>query len=84
MHTDVSEKGLENIIENWLINENRFEQGTNTEFNRDYALDEGRLFRFLSETQPLAMKELRILDSSAERTKFLDRLNKKLSDSGVI
>ncbi len=84
MHTDVSEKGLENIIENWLINENRFEQGTNTEFNRDYAVDETRLFRFLSETQPLAMKELRILDSSAERTKFLDRLNKKLSDSGVI
>ena len=30
--------------------QNGYEQGTNADYNRDYAIDETRLFRFLNDT----------------------------------
>lgn len=84
MPSNTKENGFETLIVNWIVDKNKFEQGSNTDFDQDYAIDEVRLFRFLNETQADTMKELRILDTPAEKKKFLDRLSKKLSDAGVI
>lgn len=80
MPSNTKENGFETLIVNWIVDENKFEQGSNADFNQDYAIDEVRLFRFLNETQADTMKELRILETPAEKKKFLDRLSKKLSD----
>ncbi|WP_243000274.1 hypothetical protein [Ruminococcus sp. AF31-8BH] len=38
----------------------------------------------MNDTQAEVIKELHILDSAAEKKKFLDPLSKKLSDDGVV
>ena len=68
----------------YLVSQNGYEEGSNEDYNKTYAIDETRLFRFLNETQKQKMDELRILESEIEKKKFLDRLSKKISDNGVI
>lgn len=84
MPTNTRENGFETLIVDWLVNHNHYEQGNNDDYNQEYAIDETRLFRFLLDTQKPYMDELRILESETEKKKFLDRLSKKLSDSGVV
>jgi type I restriction enzyme R subunit len=52
MPTNTRESGLETLIVNHLVTQNGFEQGASVDYNRDYAVDEPRLFRFLEDTQP--------------------------------
>jgi len=61
--TDTKEKGLESLIVQWLVEENGYEQGSNADYIRDFAIDETRLFRFLQETQPEQLKKLGVNDS---------------------
>lgn len=84
MPSNTKENGFETLIVNWLVNENGYEQGNNADYNQDYAIDETRLFRYLESTQSKELAELRILDTPAEKKKFLERLSRKLSDQGVI
>lgn len=84
MAVNVKENGFETLIVNWLTQQNGYEQGTNADYNREFAVDETRLFRFLQNTQPRAVKELHILDSPLEKQKFFQQLNKKLKSDGVI
>ena len=84
MPSSTKENGFETLIVNWLVNENGYEQGTNADYNKDYAIDEERLFRYLQSTQSRDLAELRILDTPSEKKKFLERLSRKLSDQGVI
>lgn len=48
MPTNTKESGLESLIVDWLVNHNGYEQGENSNYNRDYTIDETRLFRFYS------------------------------------
>lgn len=84
MPSDTSEKGLEALITDWLREQNRYEQGNTGEFNKEYALDEGRLFRFLLATQPEKVADLHILDEKLEKERFFKQLDKKLRTDGVI
>lgn len=84
MATNMKENGLETMIVRCLTDENHYEEGLNTDYNKVYAIDEVRLFRFLHDTQEKRLKELRIEENEIEKKKFLDRLSKKLSDDGVI
>ena len=84
MPTNTKENGFETIIVNCLVENNHYEEGTNSDYNKQYAIDEVRLFRFLKDTQESKINELRIEESEIEKRKFLDRLSKKLSDNGVI
>ena len=84
MHTNTKESGLETLIVNWLANENGYEQGTSADYNREYAVDEVRLFRFLNDTQPDQMAKLRVDNSDFERRKFLDRLRGEIAKRGII
>ncbi len=84
MPTDTKEKGLESLIVDWLVAQNGYEQGTNADYDREYAIDAPRLFRFLTETQPEKVKMLGILSGDMKRLQFLNRLRGEIAKRGII
>lgn len=83
MPTNTKEEGFETLIVKHLVEVNGYEEGSNTDYNRDYAVDEERLFRFLHETQPEKVDMLG-LDVEANKIKFLNRLQGEITKKGVI
>lgn len=83
MPTNTKEEGFETLIVKHLVEVNDYEEGSNTDYNRDYAVDEERLFRFLQETQPEKVDMLG-LDVEANKIKFLNRLQGEITKKGVI
>lgn len=65
--SDTRESGLEALIADWLVNHNGYEQGTNSDYNHEYAIDETRLFRFLQDTQPDAMDKLGVFRTDLKK-----------------
>ena len=61
MATNMKENGFETLIVRYLVDKNHYEEGLNSEYNKTYAIDEVRLFRFLNDTQYKKMQELRIV-----------------------
>ena len=51
MATNMKENGFETLIVRYLVDNNHYEEGLNSEYNKTYAIDEVRLFRFLNDTQ---------------------------------
>ena len=84
MATNMKENGFETMIVRYMVDNNHYEEGNNNDYNKIYAIDEVRLFRFLHDTQSKKLSELRIEENEVEKKKFLDRLSRKLSDDGVI
>lgn len=82
--TNTKENGLEALIVKWLVEQNGYEQGTNADYNREYAIDETRLFRFLQDTQPDAMEKLGVFKTDLKKKQFLNRLQGELAKRGVI
>lgn len=80
---DTSEKGLEKIIVDWLREKNGYEQGEPTMFNKDYALVDSWVERFVSETQPEKVKQSMCFKAESERRKFFNRLSDALTRRGV-
>lgn len=44
--TNTKENGFEKLIVDYLVAHNGFEQGSNEDYSKEYAIDEVRLFRF--------------------------------------
>ncbi len=84
MPTNTKESGLEALIVKWLVEQNQYEQGVSADYNRDYAVDEVRLFRFLEDTQPEQVEKLGIRGSDLKRVQFLDRLRGEIAKRGVV
>lgn len=84
MPTNTKESGLEDLIVNYLVTDNGYEQGLNSDYNKEYAIDETRLFRFLQATQPDKLETLGVFDSEVNKTKFLNRLQGEIAKNGVI
>jgi len=84
MHTNIKEAGLETLIVEWLISNNGFEQGTSADYNKDFAVDETRLFRFLEDTQPKQVELLGVRDNELKRAQFLNRLTGEIAKRGII
>ncbi|EGT3953503.1 type I restriction endonuclease subunit R [Clostridioides difficile] len=82
--TDTKEKGLESLIVKWLVEQNGYEQGTNADYNRDYAIDETRLFRFLEDTQPDSLEKLGVFKAEVKKRQFLNRLQGEIAKRGII
>lgn len=82
--TNTKESGLESLIVKWLVEHNGYEQGTNADYNREYAVDETRLFRFLTETQPDALDKLGVHQSEMKKKQFLNRLQGEIAKRGII
>ena len=84
MPTNVKENGFESSIVSWLVQHNGYEQGSNADYNKEIAMDETRLFRFLNTTQADKMKQLRLENDPLEKEQFLQRLDQSLHTNGVI
>ena len=84
MTTNTQESGFEALIVKHLVEQNGYEQGLNDDYNREYAIDETRLFRFLTETQPKQVLQLGLNDSENKRLAFLNRLTGEIAKRGII
>lgn len=82
--TNTKESGLEALIVEWLVEQNGYEQGTNADYNRDYAIDETRLFHFLQDTQPDSLEKLGIFKSDVKKNQFLNRLQGEIAKRGIV
>lgn len=82
--TNVKESGLESLLVNWLVNHNGYEQGQNRDYNTEYALDTTRLFRFLKNTQPDAMKKLQLETNPQKTAQFLARVRDEITKRGIV
>lgn len=82
--TNTKESGLEALIVKWMVEQNGYEQGTNVDYNREYAVDETRLFRFLQDTQPDALEKLGVFKSALKKKQFLNRLQGEIAKRGII
>lgn len=82
--TNTKESGLETLIVKWLVDQNGYEQGTNADYNREYAVDETRLFRFLKDTQPDLLEKLGVEKSVLKKKQFLNRLQGEIAKRGII
>lgn len=82
--TNTKESGLEALIVKWMVDHNGYEQGTNADYNREYAVDETRLFRFLRDTQPDALEKLGVFKSDLKKKQFLNRLQGEIAKRGII
>lgn len=82
--TNTKESGLEALIVKYLVDQNGYEQGTNADYNREYAVDETRLFRFLLETQPDSLDKLGVFKSDLKKKQFLNRLQGEIAKRGII
>lgn len=82
--TNTKESGLETLIVKWLVEHNGYEEGSNADYNKEYAIDETRLFRFLKDTQPEQMDKLGVFKSEQKKRQFLNRLQGELAKRGII
>ncbi len=83
MPTNTKESGFETLILNHLVDVNKYEQGSNTDYNKEYAIDEARLFRFLEASQKEAFEKLGI-QNSVKKAQFLTRLQGEIAKRGVV
>ena len=81
---NTKESGLEALIAKWIVDYNGYEEGTNADYSKEYALDETRLFRFLQDTQPNQMDKLGVFKSEQKKRQFLNRLQGELAKRGII
>lgn len=84
MPTDTTEKGLETIIENYLVNKNHYVKGFSDKYNVDYALDTNQVETFLFTTQQNKVEASGIFGSDHERHKFFERLKNDITKRGII
>lgn len=84
MFTDTSEKGLEKIITESLVNYSKYIQGDPKDFNKEYAVDLAQLAEFVKSTQPKAFEALSLETDTPKRTKFLNRLQGEIAKRGII
>lgn len=82
--TNIRESGLEALIVKYLIEKNGYEEGNNADYNKEYAIDETRLFRFLQGTQPTQMSKLGVFQSEQKKRQFLNRLQGEIAKRGII
>ena len=81
--TNIKESGLESLIVSWLVDHNGFEEGTNADYDKEYAIDSTRLLRFLADTQPDAMEKLGVFKSEQKKRAFLNRLQGEITKRGI-
>jgi type I restriction enzyme R subunit len=82
--TDTKEKGFETLIVDWLVQHNGYEEGSNDDYDKEYAVDETRLLRFLRDTQPTEVAKLGIDLSETKKRQFLNRLSSEITKRGII
>ena len=81
---DTSETGLEKFIVDWLRDKNGYEQATLHDYNKDFALVDTWVERFIVATQPDKVEQSMCFASPSERMKFFTRLANEITKRGVV
>lgn len=81
---DTSETGLEKLIVDWLRDKNGYEQATPHDYNKDFALVDTWVERFVVATQPDKVEQSMCFASPSERLKFFTRLANEITKRGVV
>lgn len=84
MPTDTSEKGLESLIVNHLIETEKYIKGESKDFDREYSLDFAKLLEFLSISQRERIEKIGIQIEGIKRAKFLSYLQGEIARKGII
>ncbi len=84
MKTDTTEKGLESLIVQSLVNDAGYVQGNPQDYDREHAVDSSKLLQFLATTQPDTYGALGIDEVGPKRTQFLHRLQGEIAKRGVV
>ena len=84
MPTDTSEKGLETLIEKYLLETNGYFRGVPSDYSTDYALDCNKLEAFLWDTQEDKVQKAVDFKNPHIRHSFFDRLKNEITKRGVI
>lgn len=82
--TDTSEKGLETLIIDSLLNDAKYFQGESKDYDREHAIDSVKLVHFLQTTQSEKVESLGISLEGHQRTQFLHRLQGEITKHGII
>lgn len=80
---ELREIGFEEYVEEHLI-KSGYIKGNPDDYNKEFALDTKLLFDFLEDTQPKKMERLREIYKDQYQSKVLSRLNRELSNRGMI
>ena len=84
MPTDTSEKGLETLIVESLVNDAGYARGSNADYSREHVVDLAKLREFLEATQSDIVEGLALDADCPKRTQFLHRLDAEIAKRGVI
>ena len=84
MCTDTTERGLEALIERYLLEEKGYERGRPVDYDRSWCVDTVQLFRFLKETQPVVFEQLQIEQAGRKQDKFFKRLSDQIKSHGIV
>lgn len=84
MPANTTEKGLETLIVDYLVNNNHFQQVTSSDYNTDYALNTAHVEAFLRATQPQKVAESLAFASAHNKHNFFERLKNEITKRGVI
>lgn len=82
--TDITEKGLEVHIANYLANKNGYLLRENKAYDNVACLDSELLFEFLEATQPKAVAKLKAHHKDLYRQRISKRINDQIKAKGVI
>ena len=82
--TDMSEKGLESLIEKSLLEEAHYEKGFSKDYDKTHAIDTVKLLAFLKKTQPEIVEKYNLEQDGIDRKKFLSALQSKIEKKGII
>lgn len=80
---NLTEKDFETLIVDYLRDVNGLEEGSNFDYDRKYAFDTTRLFKFLEDTQKEKLESVGIKDGSIEKENFLARLSNQILNKGT-
>lgn len=83
MPTDISEKELETILVSYLRDHQGYEEGTSSDYDKEFGLDTERVKRFILSTQKEKVKNTACFASPTEERKFFSRFSAALSKRGV-
>jgi type I restriction enzyme, R subunit len=82
MVSQTNEQALENCIERSLIEGSRYEKGNPADFDREFAIDREKFWRFLQTTQPEELDKLK--DRPNWQRLIQERLDRKLKKGGIL
>ncbi len=82
--TNISEEGLESLIEDYLVNQNGYIQRHYQSYDRELCLDPELVLRFLVETQAKKLNRIKRTLGDRFQRLFFKRLTSQIKSKGII